>query len=153
MYQNFKDKYNAYDMSVILQDISEINSTISYTDYGLGEEFTPTEVHVISYIAANPGITMTEIANNRCKTKGAISQMIKRLEVKKLVKRGKDAYNDKKVMLYVTERGAKLDKLHRKYDDQKFGFIVRELLDSHTDGDLKVTFDVLTTLLNVYRQQ
>ena len=51
-------------------------------DYGTGVEYSSAEVHTVVQIAAQPGITVTEIARVTSRSKSAVSQITTRLEQK-----------------------------------------------------------------------
>ena len=87
-------------------------------DYGTGELYTSTEVHMVTRIEENPGITASKIAEETLRTKSAVSQMIAKLEAKELVYRKKDPNNGKQHFLYVTEKGNQLSLCHKAYDEQ-----------------------------------
>ena len=87
-------------------------------DYGTGEFYTSTEVHMVSRIEENPGITASRIAEETLRTKSAVSQMIAKLEAKGLVYRVKDPNNGKQHFLYVTEKGKELSLCHKAYDEK-----------------------------------
>ena len=87
-------------------------------DYGTGELYTSTEVHMVSRIEENPGITASRIAEDTLRTKSAVSQMIAKLEAKDLVYREKDPNNGKQHFLYVTEKGRYLSQCHKNYDEK-----------------------------------
>jgi DNA-binding MarR family transcriptional regulator len=73
--------------------------------YGTGEILYPAEVVMIETLGAYPGINVTELAKKHGVTKGAISQTIKKLEKKELVKKTKSASNSKEVLLSLTMKG------------------------------------------------
>lgn len=106
-----------------LSDIIFQYVTVSYDsykalhDYGTGELYTLVEVHTVTKIEENPGITITEIAQQNSRTKGAISQIVTRLEKKQLVRKEKDPNNAKTIHLFVTEAGLELSKCHKQYDE------------------------------------
>ena len=87
-------------------------------DYGTGELYTSTEVHMVSRIEENPGITASKIAEDTLRTKSAVSQMIAKLETKGLVYRQKDPCNGKQHFLYVTDKGRYLSQCHKNYDEK-----------------------------------
>ena len=87
-------------------------------DYGTSELYTSTEVHMVTRIEENPGITASRIAEDTLRTKSAVSQMIAKLEAKGLVYREKDPNNGKQNFLYVTEKGSQLSLYHKSYDEQ-----------------------------------
>lgn len=90
-------------------------------DYGTGDLYTSLEVHTVTRIEDNPGITVTEIAEQTARTKGAVSQIITKLENKGLVRREKDPENPRRVCLFVTEEGLRLSQSHKQYDDTYMG--------------------------------
>ena len=59
-------------------------------DYGTGESYSMTEVHMLTRIADHPGITVTELSQRGNRTKSAISQVVKRLEEKGFLSCGKE---------------------------------------------------------------
>jgi len=86
-------------------------------DYGTGELYTPTEVHMVTRIEENPGITATKIAEDTFRTKSAVSQMLSKLEAKGLICREKDPNNGKQFFLYATPKGKHLILCHKAYDE------------------------------------
>lgn len=86
-------------------------------DYGTGELYTSTEVHIVTRIEENPGITAAKIAELTCRTKSAVSQMISKLEAKGLIYRERDPNNGKQQFLFVTEKGKHLSLCHKAYDE------------------------------------
>ena len=87
-------------------------------DYGTGEMYTSTEVHIVTWIEEHPGITAARIAEHTCRTKSAVSQMLSKLEGKGLIRREKDPSNGKQYLLFVTEKGKRLSLCHKAYDEQ-----------------------------------
>ncbi len=93
----------------------------AHNDYGTGDAYTQLEVHTVSQIEDNPGITVTEIAELNMRTKGAVSQIVTKLENKGLVRREKDPENPRRVCLYVTPLGLELSRRHKEFDDKYMG--------------------------------
>ena len=113
-------EYTLFEMSDIIERIAAVGVTNTATDYGTGEKFNPVEVHTLSHIAEHPGISVTEIARDWAKTKGAVSQMIRKLESRGMIYKKKMVGNDKVMCLYVTKKGSELDKMHRMYDIRNY---------------------------------
>ena len=86
-------------------------------DYGTGEFYTSTEVHLVTRIEEKPGITAVKIAEDTCRTKSAVSQMLSKLEGKGLICKEKDPNNGKQQLLYVTPKGKELSLCHKAYDE------------------------------------
>lgn len=114
---------SAYQVSEIFYQFVTIykDSEKTLNDYGTGEMYTALEVHTVSRIEDNPGITVTEIAEQTARTKGAVSQIITKLENKGLVRREKDPENPRRVCLFVTPEGLELSQCHKQFDDVKMG--------------------------------
>ena len=84
-----RKNYSNVEAVDILHQVANLYiSTKIPQDYGTGEEYTSVEVHTLKHIADNPGITVTELARHNGKTKGAISQILKKIEDKGLICRG-----------------------------------------------------------------
>ena len=114
-----KEYSNAEAVDIIHQVANLYISTKVPRDYGTGEEYTSVEVHTLKHIADNPGITVTELARHNGKTKGAISQILKKIEDKGLICRG-ESKGENKCPLFLTEKGKSLDQAHRQFDDGTF---------------------------------
>lgn len=95
-------------------------------DYGTGELYTSVEVHTVSLIEDNPGITATEIAERSVRTKGAVSQVLSRLEEKGLIRKEKDSNNGRLSRLFVTPLGLELSYKHKHYDEQRMGRLLEQ---------------------------
>jgi DNA-binding MarR family transcriptional regulator len=90
-------------------------------DYGVNELLTPVEIHTVVAIDENPAINVRNLAEKMDVTKGAISQMIKKLEKRNLIRKVKGMENDKEVLLVPTEKGKKAsaghEARHRKLNE------------------------------------
>ena len=148
-----RKNYSNVEAVDILHQVANLYiSTKVPQDYGTGEEYTSVEVHTLKHIADNPGITVTELARDYAKTKGAISQILKKLENKALVYRQSDPTNDNKALLYLTEKGRVLDAAHRKYDAVSFGESMDQVRMKFSDEEVNVAFSVMETWLGVRRE-
>ena len=91
---DIKDKYNELNTkaSIIYKFVTTYSDYIKKPhDYGTGEIISMVEVHILTIIEENPGITVTEVALGWNRTKGAISQTISKLE-----KRGGCLWNQRR---------------------------------------------------------
>jgi len=91
-------------------------------DYGTGDLLYPSEMHTLEVIGKNPGINVTGIAKFLGVTKGAVSQTIKKLAGKGLIKRVRDEKDEKAVLLILDKQGRTAldchDRFHERYDAQ-----------------------------------
>lgn len=132
-----------YEMADIMERLISMNSTNVPIDYGTGTKYNPVEVHTISYIADYPGITITEIAIEWNRTKGAVSQTIKKLENMGLLYREKKIGNDKKIRLYLTEKGMELDRMHRAFDSRNYKGFLEKMYSYCTEDEIQRAFRVM----------
>ena len=73
--------------------------------YGTDELLYTSELTMIESLGYRPGVNVTEYAENHGITKGAVSQLVKKLEKKGLVERYKNPTNQKEVLLKLTMKG------------------------------------------------
>lgn len=138
---------SVYEMSDILEHAAVVmlGSNGPRNDYGIGEQYSSIEAHTIGYIADHPDCTVTEIAKSWFKTKGAVSQMLKRLRASGLVERRTDPRDEKRVLLRLTPKGKLLDAKHRQYDEVYFRKAVELLGNKYTNQQISQAFLVLKT--------
>lgn len=65
----------------------------------------PSEIHTIESIGHHPGINITELAALQGVTKGAVSQIVKKLVAKKMVIRMKEEGSEREVLLKLSDSG------------------------------------------------
>ena len=83
--------------------------------YGTDVDIYQSEIHVIEEIANNPGIHIGGLAENLNCTKGAISEIVRKLEKKDLIKKEFDSKNMSRVLIYLTQKGIDADLWHKRY--------------------------------------
>lgn len=102
-------------------------------DYGSGDSLFPTEIHTLELIGRNPGVAVTELARRQGVTKGAASQVVKKLDEKGLVQKCKSLDNEKSILLILTEKGKLAfdghELFHAKHDRE----MLTELLEMSVD--------------------
>lgn len=133
---------------------------ISYHEYmnkprdydGSGEFVSMPEIHILTMIADNAGITVSEIAKEWGTTKGAVSQTIKKLEDKELIYREKKDGNAKTVHIYPTEKGERLSTAHKLYDNADITQTQYELLKNCTLEELDIFYKVVHEYLKLFVQ-
>jgi DNA-binding MarR family transcriptional regulator len=143
--------YTIFEASDILHQAGALHSTNVHLDYGTGEKYTSTEVHTLSYIVQNPGISVTDLAHDTGKTKGAISQMVKKLEAKGLLRREIAPHSDKISMIYATEAGLELHRAHKQYDAVSFGKTYKALCEIYSPEEVNAAWTILDTLVQLQR--
>ena len=153
MSESARKTYSDVEAVDILHQVSSLYiGTKAPHDYGTGEKYTVVEVHTLKYIADHFGITVTQLAKDYGKTKGAVSQILKKLEAKGLVYREVDPDNDNRYHLFLTEKGKELDHAHRSYDAVSFGESMNLMRERFSQADLDIAFAVLEGWLAVRRE-
>ncbi len=144
--------YDYYESSDIIHRTADIcMSSGKPRDYGNGELYTSAELHILKYLVEHPGITATQFALEWNKTRGAVVQMITKLEKAGLVYRSKETGNGRKVPIYPTEKGLELNELHRAYDTEAFGRVYRQLAEHFSDEAVQTTLDILQEYAEILR--
>lgn len=130
--------------------LSEYSSTPR--DYGTGYLMTEVEAHTLGFISDSYGITATELARETNRTKGAISQLISRLESKGLVERVNDPENKRVYRLYLTEEGQRACSIHRAYDRENMLEMINNILRDCTVEDVESFFKVLSCRNRIFER-
>lgn len=118
-------------------------------DYGTGVPLTMIESHTLTYIDDHPGTTVTELTRFWHKTKGAISQIVTRLEQNGLVSKQKKEDNAKLVRLYTTEAGARASNAHKMYDIIDITKTLGEIGEKCTPEEIDTFFRVMQVYYEV----
>lgn len=102
-----------HDLLKIIKRYSTIEKTIR--NYGTDTPVYFAEIHTVSAIAGNPGIHVGGLAEHFGYTKGAISEIIRKLEKKGLVQKQADPKNLSRLALFLTEKGELAHREHCRY--------------------------------------
>ncbi|MBM6918944.1 MarR family winged helix-turn-helix transcriptional regulator [Intestinimonas butyriciproducens] len=122
-------------------------------DYGTGDSYSMTEVHMLTRIADHPGITVTELSQRGNRTKSAISQVVKRLEEKGLVEKRKAADNGSRTLLYATPSGQQLSEYHKAYDVEHGAAFDAMLAKEKGEEAVEQFYEVLACMYNYMRRK
>jgi DNA-binding MarR family transcriptional regulator len=109
----------------ILQKIEKLITKIESMhtpalSFGTGILMHQKEIHTVQAIGRNPGINVTKLAEHIGVTKGAVSQTIKKLTRKGLLKRTHAPGNAKEVVLELTDLGWVGFRNHEKFHMETF---------------------------------
>lgn len=118
-------------------------------DFGVDDLYTTVEMHTVTRIEEHPGITVTEIAAETNRTKGAVSQIMTKLEKKGLIRREKHPENPRRTSLYVTQEGLALSIAHKKYDDTSMSRVLDYLISLHGYVYVEKFFQILESYSNL----
>lgn len=112
-------------------------------DIGLDKKVTVIEMSILISIAENPGITGTELSRTWHKTKGAISQLLKKLEEKELIYRIKSDKDSKVYFLHPTQKGIEVKDIYLKRDLYMTSKIVEQLLKTCSKDEIRGFYNVI----------
>ena len=112
-------------------------------DYGTGEKVNMLSVHIMSDIEEHPGITVTELAQEWVRTKGAISQVIKNLDENGYIIKKKEGSKQKNIHLYPTGKGVELSLAHKLYDARNLKNTLDFFTEYCTEEELMAFYKVL----------
>jgi DNA-binding MarR family transcriptional regulator len=118
---------------------------------GANHDLFHSERHLLDMIGDNPGVNITDFARLAGITKGAVSQVVSKLENKGLVKRYKSSANDKEVFLELTRSGRDIYIQHKKTNEETLKPLIEKLEQFPDD---KVEFLILMfRWINDYLEQ
>lgn len=144
---------NKNDLKLLTESMEHVYTFVSDSydmysaarDYGNGDKMNMAQIHTLSLIADNPGISVSGVSKMWNRTLSAASQNINKLVKKKLIEKRKEEGNQKTVHLYVTESGQKLSDMHKAYDRKELTKVAEVLLKMHTLDELKTALKVIET--------
>lgn len=105
--------------------------------YGTNMVLTRKEIHTIQFIGECPGIGVVELAEKQGVTKGATSQMVKKLVEKGLVIKKQSLSSESEICLELTDLGQKAFKGHEDFHNNA-GKQWEQILDKMSKDDIQV---------------
>jgi len=103
------------------------------------------ERHMIDTIGENPNMNITEFAESLGVTKGAVSQVVSKLEKKGVVKRYKKSGSEKEIILHLTMEGKEVYEMHKKVSAESLLPLYNKL-KKHSDEEVDFLIDMFTWL-------
>lgn len=96
-------------------------------NFGDGIDLYKSEIHTIDIIGHYHGIHVSEIARKFGVTKGAVSQILMKLEKKELIEKSPDKTNNTRVLINLTDKGRfvynKHIEMHEIQDKKLFNYL------------------------------
>jgi len=150
-----KEKASKDIMGLFLRIVRTYNSMEKLpAKHGSKHELYHSERHILDVIGDNPAMNVSELAAVIGVTKGAISQVVRKLESKGLVQRFKKSTNDKEVFIELTKAGRDIHHQRgqtnrdtllplveelKRHPDDKVAFLVSMFrwLDAYMDSSKK----------------
>lgn len=128
---NFKKKMKiSYTLLRVVSKLSKLDKRTRC--YGTDKQLFEAEIHMIKAIKENTGIHVTGLAELLGVTKGAVSQIIMKLEKKDMIIKETDSSNLSRLVLQLSAKGETAylnhEKMHGEFDD-----MVNKILEEATE--------------------
>jgi DNA-binding MarR family transcriptional regulator len=123
--------------------------------HGAKHDLYHSERHMLDKIGDNPGMNVSELARVVGVTKGAISQVVKKLETKGAVQRYRRSNNDKEVFVELTKVGRELYGKHKAINEETVSSLCKEL-ERYSDDKIEFLvsmFQWIDTFLDLNRKK
>jgi DNA-binding MarR family transcriptional regulator len=131
-------------MESFLRMVNKYNAMEKHPlSFGTKHKFYHSERHLLDVVGRNQNMNITEFAEFNGVTKGAVSQVVTKLENKGALRRYNEAGNDKEVFIELTKKGKEICDHHRRANDETVAYIEKGLKGYPDD---KVEF--LLTIFN-----
>ncbi len=112
-------------------------------DYGIPERVSVTEMTTLVDILENPQTTAAGLTRKWRKTKGAVSQILKKLEEKGLIYKVRNEKNAKEFHLFPTEKGRQVVDTYYSVDTGASPYILNTLLEDFTPQEIHSFYSVM----------
>lgn len=127
----------------ITNKVNELHS--SQISFDENTTLTTGEIHLIECIGKHKDVNVTEIAKILGNTKGAVSQMAKKLQNKGLIIKTKREDNNKDILLNLSNYGNKIFIEHEKLHADLYKEIISSI-DNSTQENLKAMKNILNII-------
>ncbi|ADK86190.1 transcriptional regulator, MarR family [Desulfarculus baarsii DSM 2075] len=87
-------------------------------NFGISELLYPSEIHMVMLVGDNPGAHLSELARRAGITRGAVSQVVNKLEKKNLICKDYGPKNNLRMVPVLTEKGKAAYLAHEKYHEE-----------------------------------
>lgn len=129
-------------MELFIRMVNSYNAMEKVPDmHGKNMGLYHSERHMLDAIAKYPDLNMSEHAAGLGVTKGAISQVVKKLDGKGFVRRSKRSDNDKAIYLELTKLGKDLTEKRKRVNEDTLSPLIKEL-GRHSDRDVSFLVDM-----------
>ncbi|OCA98365.1 transcriptional regulator [Clostridium beijerinckii] len=130
---NFDNKLKiSYTLLRLVTKLSELDKQTSY--YGTDKQLFEAEIHMIKAIKESEGIHVIGLAEKLGVTKGAVSQIITKLQKKGMTIKEIDPNNLSRLIIRLTPKG-EIAYLHHEKIHQDFDVLVNNILNDSSDEE------------------
>ena len=137
-----------YDFLMI---VGGILNNVVFTSHG--QHLTMLEIRMLTLIHENPGITAADFCRRWSRTRGAMSQMLKKIEEKGFIFREKSEDGRRGVGLYVTDWGVEAINEYTLRDFQDDTHIISHLMEDCTEEELRAFYKVIDAYCRLLQER
>jgi len=101
--------------------------------FGSAGPLTPSEIHTITAIGSAHGVLMSELAGRLGITKGAVTQLIAKLEVKNLVIRSPHPHDARGTIVSLTALGREAEAAHEEAHERFYNQLRTQLSEQEIE--------------------
>ena len=109
--------------------------------FGASYKFYHSERHMLDIVGDSPGLNITEFAKTAGVTKGAVSQVVAKLERKGALRRYKSNRNEKEIRLELTQLGQEIYAHHQDVNQETIDSLYLEL-KKHPEDRIEFLMDM-----------
>jgi DNA-binding MarR family transcriptional regulator len=120
--------------------------------FGTDTTVSSAEMHLLELIGENPGCSVTDLAGLKGITKGAVSQSLKRLEAKGLIRKTESPENLSRCRVLLTLKGETAFDAHRQWHQTMDGGF-REYMRRLDAEQIEFINDFMTRVLQFLEQR
>ncbi len=158
----FMKDFSVSEIETILKDVGHRPGALFFFNQLLGHytslfsgqddaRLTMMEIYVLVYIISKPGITASELTWLTGKTKGYISQTVRKLKQMNYIVKKRDKDNPKFIALYPTESGIAFKDQFVRHDEQDTSHILQSLLERCTPEEIASFYKVIDVYSDILR--
>ena len=118
--------------------------------FGTDIQIHPSEIHTIAAIGDHPGCNMSELAGELGIAKPSVSEIVQKMEAKKLIARYKLLKNRKEVRLKLTPKGLTAYKGHAEFHEEMYSEIYSHMkkLPKEALNEFKAALNNISSFLD-----
>ena len=118
--------------------------------FGTDAQIHPSEIHTIAAIGNRPGCNISELAEELGIAKPSATEIVQKIEAKKLVEKYKLPENKKEVRIKLTPKGSTAYKGHAEYHADMYSKIHSHLkkLPEESLNEFKAALDNISSFLD-----
>ena len=123
-----KKKSSKEILEIFIKLINKYNAMGKHPmTFGTEHAFYHSERHMLDIVGDETGLNITEFAKAAGVTKGAISQVVTKLEKKGALQRYRSDENNKEIRLRLTKLGETIYAHHQKVNEESINHLLKEL--------------------------